>query len=383
MKGYKTRLEPNNKQRTFFNRCAGTSRYVYNWGLAEWKRQYEAWKLDNELKKPSRYGLCVRFNALKDELCPWVREVPYAVTESAFESLGRAFDNFFRNIKQGKTPGYPKFKNRYMSRKFRLRGVKPDTDRVYIPILGDVRLSQNDYIPIGSEYGIYASLSERAGHWYVSILVKDDEDLETELSRKVLGVDFGIKTLATISNGKIFDNPKALNDADAKLKRLQRELSRRTRGGANYAKTKIKLARAHAKVADVRSFTLHQVSDYLTAKCKPDAIVIEDLNVSGMLSNHKLARAVSDVGFNELRSQIEYKAKRYGIEVIVAYWLFPSSKTCHNCGAIKSDLKLSDRIYICGDCGFTLDRDLNAALNLAAYGITAKRAGIACGAEVL
>ena len=379
MKAYKTRLEPNNKQRTFFNRCAGTSRYVYNWGLAEWQRQYEAYKLNNDLKRPSRYGLCAQFNAIKDDLCPWVREVPYAVTETAFESLGRAFDNFFRNIKQGNTPGYPKFKNRYMSRKFRLRGIKPRDDRVYIPKLGEVRMSERDYIPVGAEYGIYSALSERAGYWYISVLVKDEEDITAELSNNVLGVDFGIKELATISNGKVFENPRALNEAETKLKRLQRELSRRTKGGENYAKTKLKLARAHATVSDVRSFTLHQVSDYLTAKCKPSAIVIEDLNVSGMMKNHHLARAVSDVSFNELRQQIEYKAKRHGIEVIIADRWFPSSKTCHNCGAIKSDLKLSDRTYVCGDCGFTLDRDLNAALNLAAYGMNRQTGGDCLG----
>jgi len=383
MKAYKTRLEPNNKQRTFFNRCAGTSRYVYNWGLAEWQRQYEAWKLDNELKRPSRYGLCVQFNAIKDELCPWVREVPYAVTESAFESLGRAFDNFFRGIKQGKTSGYPKFKNRYMSRKFRLRGVKPGADRVYIPKLGDVRLSQNDYIPVGSEYGNYAALSERAGQWFISVLVKDDDDIAADLNDTIIGVDFGIKELAVLSNGKVFQNPKPLNDAERKLKRVQRELSRRTKGGENYKKTKTELARVYAHVSDVRNYTLHVVSDYLTEECKPKTIVIEDLNVDGMLKNHKLARAISDVGFGELRRQIEYKAARMGIEVIIADRWFPSSKACYQCGAIKGGLTLSDRTFVCEDCGFTLDRDLNAALNLAAYGKDVKRTLFACGAEVL
>jgi len=379
MKAYKTRLEPNNKQRSFFKRCAGTSRYVYNWGLAEWQRQYEAWKEDNTLKRPSRYGLCVQFNAIKDELCPWVRDVPYKVTESAFENLGRAFDNFFRGLKQGQNVGYPKFKNRYMSRRFRLCGIKPDTDKVYIPRLGDVRLSQRDYIPVGAEYGIYSSFSERAGYWYISILVKDEADINAELNSKMLGIDFGIKTLATISNGRIFENPKPLYDAESKLKRLQRELSRRTKGGANYSKTKLRLARVYKLVADIREFTLHQVSDYVTAKCHPNAIVIEDLNVIGMLQNHHLARAIGDAGFSELRRQIEYKAERYGIEVMIADRWYPSSKTCHQCGAIKSDLTLADRTFVCEDCGLILDRDLNAALNLAAYGQSRQTDGACLG----
>ena len=368
MRGYKIRLEPNNKQRTFFNKCAGTSRYVFNWGLAEWKQQYEAFKEDDTLKRPSRYGLCVQFNAAKDELCPWVREVPYAVTESAFESLGKAFNNFFRGLKTNEDVGYPKFKSRYGTKRFRLRGVKPQSDRAYIPRLGDVRLSQRDYIPQGVDYGLYATLSERAGRWYISVLVREEKNISTELNHNILGVDFGIKTLATISNGKIFENPKVLCQAEAKLKRLQRELSRRKKGGSNYQKTRRNLAEAHAHVADTRSHVLHQVSDYMTVKCKPEMIVIEDLNVSGMVKNHYLAKAIGDVGFSELRRQIEYKAAWSGIKVVIADRWFASSKTCNRCGVIKKNLTLSDRTYVCEDCGFVIDRDLNAALNLAAYG---------------
>ncbi|MFA5166639.1 MAG: RNA-guided endonuclease TnpB family protein [Candidatus Paceibacterota bacterium] len=365
MKAYKVRLELNNKQKTWCNRCAGASRFVYNWGLSEWKRQYDAYKEDNTLKRPSRYGLCVQFNSEKDVVCKWIREYPYAITEAAFECLGKAFDNFFTRIKKGDSKlGYPKFKNRYSRKTFRLRGVKVESDRVFLPKLGWIRLSQTDYIPVGASYGIYATISERAGHWYISVLVKDETEVKADLNNTVIGIDFGIESLAVLSNGKVFDNPKPLREAQSKLKRLQRELSRRNKGGSNYAKTKARLAKANFTVAKIREHTLHQISSYITNICKPSVIVLEDLNVSGMLKNHCLAQSVSDVGFYELRRQIEYKAIALGIKVVFVDRWFPSSKTCSNCGCIKDDLTLGDRTFVCNDCGLEIDRDLNAAINL-------------------
>jgi len=374
MRAYKSRLELNNKQKSWCNRCAGTTRYVFNWGLAEWQRQYEAYKADNTLERPSQYGLSTQFTQAKDELCPWIRDIPYAVTEAAFQRLGLAFKNFFRRVKKGDDKaGYPKFKGRSGCKSFQLKGVKVERDRVYLPnarhLQGQwVRLSQEDYIPVGAEYGNYATISERAGHWYISILVKDEEDIQADLNPTVIGVDFGIKSLAVLSNGKVFENPKALREAQVKLARLQREVSRREKGSANRKKSVAKLAKAHKRVTDIREHTLHQISDYVTAKCKPSVIVLEDLNVKGMLQNHCLAQAITDVSFAELRRQIEYKAERLGIQVVIADRWFPSSKTCSNCGCVRSDLTLSDRTFICPECGLEIDRDLNAARNLAKYG---------------
>jgi len=370
LKAYKSRLELNNKQRTWCNRCAGVSRFVFNWGLAEWQRQYEAYKADTTLKRPSRFALSVQFNATKDELCPWIREYPYAITEATFERLGRAFDNFFRRVKQGADKaGYPRFKSRRGRKSFQLRGVNVERDRVYLPKLGWVRLSQADYIPVGAQYGVYATLSEQAGHWYIAILVKSAAEIKTALNRQVLGIDLGVKSLAVLSNGKVFENPHTLIVAQARLAKLQREVSRRKKGSANRQKSIARLAKAHKRVTDIRAHTLHQISDYVTAKCKPAVIVLEDLNVAGMLQNHSLARAIADASFSELRRQIEYKAAHLGIEVIIADRWYPSSKTCSNCGAIKADLTLADRVFVCPDCGFEIDRDLNAARNLAALGM--------------
>jgi len=181
----------------------------------------------------------------------------------------------------------------------------------------------------------------------------------------VVGVDLGIKTLAVCSDGATFENPRALATAERKLKRLNRELSRRRKGSKNRAKTRAKLARCHARIANIRSHALHNASYHLTAKTKPQAVVIEDLNVKGMLNNRSLSKAISDVGMGELRRQIEYKGTWYGVEVVTADRWYASSKTCSACGAVNRALTLSDRTYVCAACGAVIDRDLNAALNLA------------------
>ena len=374
-RAYKTELNPNNWQASKFDRFAWVSMAVFNVGLREWKRVYE-----ND-GKPSAYGLKKRFNAVKDDVFPWARSAPYAVTEAAFGDLGDAFKHFFRRVKNGEEPGYPKHKKDKSS--FAVRGLKVKSDRVYIQGVGWVRLKERDYIPTtdsGLKFGTYATISKRAGHWYISALVYEDmPELNDRHKHIVIGVDFGIKELATCSNGKVFKNPKPLVEAERKLNRLQRELARRKKGGSNWQKTKRKLQRAHKRVADIRSHTLHEISSYLTTEVRPRTIVIEDLNVKGMMKNHHLAKAISDVGFGELRRQIEYKAEWYGIEVVLADRWYPSSKTCSRCGVIKSDLTLSDRTFVCDDCGLQIDRDYNAALNLAALGLNRQSDGDCSG----
>jgi putative transposase len=370
MKSYKTELDPNNSQISFFIRCSGAERYVYNWGLAEWKRQYEAGE------KPYRFKLCKQFNAQKDTICPWVRDVPYAITESAFLNLGLAFNNFFRRVKQGSDKvGYPKFKNCHQDKSFQIRNASVENDRVRITGIGWVSLKERFYIPSGEEYGRYATISERAGRWYISVLVKTDED-KIETDGSVIGVDIGIKSLAVCSDGTVYESPRPLNEAQSKLSRLQRELARRQKGGSNRHKSQVKLQRQFAEVSDLRDNALHNISHDIIYNKHPSVVVIEDLNVQGMMMNHHLANALSDSCFGELRRQIEYKAKSAGVQVIVADRWFPSSKTCNVCGCIKDDLTLADREFVC-ECGNRIDRDLNAALNLAAYGRTANRAGIA------
>jgi len=365
---YKTELKPNNKQQGIFARCAGASRYVYNWGLAEWQRQYEA------AKKPSAYGLRVQFNACKDEVCPWIRELPYAVTESAFESLRKAFQNFFRRVKNGDAKvGYPKFKKRGQGGSFQLRGYKTDIDRIWLGrAIGWVRFKERGYIPPEIAYqkkggATYCTISEQAGRWFISVQV-EEPDLEPLNGHGAVGVDVGIKNLASASNGQTFEGTKALYKYERKLARLGRELSRRKKGGANWRKTKAKIAKVHQRIASVRRHAQHQASHHIVEDLKPAVIILEDLNIKGMLQNRRLAKAISDAGMSELHRQISYKAQWRSVQVVKADRWFASSKTCSECGCIKDDLTLSHRTFGCLECGLILDRDLNAARNLAALG---------------
>lgn len=360
LRAYKTELDPNNKQRTFFSQCVGASRFVYNWGLAEWKRQYEAGE------KPSQYGLCKLFNAQKDNICLWIRDLPYAISESAFANLNAAFQNFFRRIKTGEKLGYPKFKKRGVDNSFQIKNTKIESGCVRITGIGWIKLKERDYIPINaSRYGTYATVSERADRWFISVFVEEEIEPSNETMGKPIGVDLGIKNLAVCSNGKTFENPKSLSKQERKLKHLQRELSRRKKGSSRREQTKKKIAKCYLSVSNVRKHTLHEVSHYVAVERKPETIVLEDLNVSGMMKNHHLAKSISDASFSELRRQIEYKAEWNGIEVQIADRFYPSSKTCSNCGCKKEKLDLSERVFRCENCGFELDRDLNAARNLA------------------
>jgi len=368
IRAYKTELNPNNKQQTFFGRCCGASRFTYNWGLAEWKRQYEQWKEEPETaKKPSMYSLKKQFNAQKDDICPWIRSLPYAVTESAFINLGLAYKNFFRRVRNGeKELGYPKFKKRGRSSSFQIRGARVESSKVRIPRVGWVRLKERNYIPIDGVFTAYATVSEKAGRWYISMQAKEEMNPSCN-GTLVVGVDFGINTLAVCSDGTEYENPRPLRIAQRALGKLNRELARRNRGGQNWKKTKMKLQRQHARVANIRKHTLHEISSDLVGK-PVRTIVIENLNVGGMMKNHRLAQAITDVSFAELKRQIEYKAAWSGIEVVLASQWFPSSKACSGCGCIKENLTLANREYTCEHCGLVIDRDLNAALNLAALG---------------
>ena len=240
-----------------------------------------------------------------------------------------------------------------------------DAGKIRLQRIGWVRLAEKDYIPAGRCKILSATVSESAGDWFVSVNVEMSIPEQTPTS-STIGVDMGIKSLAVCSDGKTFDNPKTLDKYSKRLARLQRELSRRVKGSNNRLKTKAKIAKLHRKIADTRKHTLHNISRYVTANTMPKIVVIEDLNVKGMIANRKLSKAIADSAMGELRRQIEYKAAWNNIEVKTADRFYPSSKTCSNCGNIKIELSLSERTYTCAGCGLTIDRDLNAALNLAA-----------------
>ncbi len=363
LRAYKTELDPNNAQRTSFVQCCGVARFVFNWGLAD---RIEKYKQD---EKANLYEQKRRFNALKREKYPWLEGIPYTITAGAFSNLDIAYQNFFRRVKQGKEKaGFPHFKSKKRGLgNFTVRGsLHIEKEQVKMPNIGWVRVKEKGYLPSSDAKILSMTISEQAHRWFVSVQVEQEIPDPKPATNKPLGVDIGIKSLVVLSNGTVFENPKTTAKYAKKLARLNRELCRRKKGGKNREKSKQKIAKLHFKIANVRKHALHQVSDYVTAKIKPSVVVLEDLNVKGMMANHHLAKAIADASFAELSGQIQYKAQWQGIDVVLAGRFYPSSKTCSACGEKKPYLKLSERTFVCPSCGNIIDRDLNAALNLAA-----------------
>jgi putative transposase len=383
LRAYKTELDLNNVQVSACRRHAGAARYAYNFGLGRKQAEYKATG-----KSPSAIDLHRELNALKKTDLPWMYEVSKCAPQEALRDLDAAFSHFFRRCRlkkagtlRGKV-GYPKRKTRKKGLgSFRLTGrIRVFPDAIQLPRLGRLRLKERGYLPVDGVKVLSTTVSEQAGHWYVSIQVEQEHEVPGNTGPAV-GVDLGIKTLATLSDGSHVPNVKPLKRHLRKLRRLQRTVSRRRKGGQNRRKAVRRLAKQHRAVAHIRAHTLHDLTTRL-AKTK-SAIVIEDLNVAGMLKNHRLAQAISDVGFGEFRRQLEYKAQWYGSRVIVAPRFYPSSKMCSGCGWIDEHLTLADRTFCCQNpgCGLVIDRDLNAALNLEKLAASSTESRNACGAD--
>ncbi|MGO8949397.1 MAG: RNA-guided endonuclease InsQ/TnpB family protein [Ktedonobacterales bacterium] len=364
-RAYRTELALNDRQVTACRQHAGAARWAYNWGLRVKQERYQVTKTS-----PTAIELHRELNALKKTDVPWMYQVSKCAPQEALWNLDAAFKNFFRRYalkKQGKWKGklgYPRFKTKKQGLgSFRLTGrIVVSADAIVLPRLGRLRLKERGYLPTGGVQILSATVGEQAGHWYVSLQV-EQEQVVPQNSGPVVGIDLGVKQLATLSDGEVIANPRHLKRRLKKLKRLQRMVSRRKKGGKNRKKAVRKLARLHRQIKQQRSNTLHQVTTRL-AKTK-SVLVIEDLNVSGMLKNHHLAQAIGDVGFSEFKRQLLYKAAWYGARVILADRWEPSSKRCSSCGWGDEGLTLSDRTFHCQTCGLVLDRDLNAARNLA------------------
>lgn len=363
-RGYKTELDPNNKQRTLLAKHAGAARYAFNWALNQKKVAMES-----KSKIPNAIELHRRLNELKQTDLPWMYEVSKCSPQEALRNCDTAFTNFFRRCKQKKKQkGFPRFKNKKSGLgSFRLTGtIKVESQHIQLPRLGKLRLKETGYLPADKKI-LSATVSERAGRWFVSILVEEEIITPVKPTAKV-GVDLGIKSLAIASDGTAYDNPRALSKNIDRLRRRSRQVSKKVKKSQNRKKAAKRLAKLHYKIACIRRDTIHKITSHLT-KTK-SCIVIEDLNVSGMMKNRKLARAIQDVGLFEFRRQLEYKGKWNGCEIVVADRYFPSSKKCSECGWINQDLTLSDRTFICKDCGIEIDRDFNASCNLESYTVS-------------
>ena len=365
LQAYKTKLVLNNMERTWCLRCSGAARWCFNWGLDAMQKAYA------EGRKTSVLAEKRRLNAVKDNEAAWLRDLPYTVLQAAFNNLKSAYKNFFSRVKQGGgKPGFPKFKSRRnASQSFNVRGgISVTETHIKLPRIGWLRLMEHGYLPTAKDIRILSATVSSDDHgatWYVSIQTEQEVPEPALATGNPIGVDLGIKSLAVLSDGTVYDNVRPLQGAERKIKRLSRELARRHKGGSNWLKTKAKLNRAHAKARNVREHYLHQISAETVAK-HPRAIVMENLNVEGMKANHCMARAIADLSMFELRRQIGYKSAWNGSQFILADRWYPSSKTCSRCGAIRDEVSLAERTFVCPDCGFVIDRDLNAARNLAA-----------------
>jgi putative transposase len=363
-RAYKTELDVNDRQVTACKQHAGAARWAYNWGLRIKQERYQATR-----KSPTAIELHRELNALKKTDVAWLYQVSKCAPQEALRNLDAAFAHFLRRCalkKHGKWKGklgYPTCKTRKQGLgSFRLTGrIVVSEKAIVLPRLGRLRLKERDYLPTSEVKVLSATVSEQAGHWYVSVQVEEEQSLP-ENSGPVVGIDLGVTQLATLSDGTVIPNPRHLKRRLKKLKKLQRVVSRRQKGGKNRKKAVHKLAKLHRTIRNQRQNTLHQVTTRL-AKTK-SVLVIEDLHVAGMLKNHHLAQAIGDVGFYEFKRQLLYTASWYGARVILADRWEPSSKRCSGCGWIDEDLTLSDRVFHCEQCGLVLDRDLNAAINL-------------------
>ena len=390
VRGYKTELDLNDRQRTACIRHAGAARFAYNWALARKKAAYQSTG-----KSPSAIDLHRELNALKKTELGWLYEVSKCAPQEALRDLDQAFANFYRRValkRQGKLKGkvgFPQPKSRKKGLgSFTLTGaIRVFEGSIQLPRLGRLRLKERGYLPTSGVKVLAATVSEQAGRWLVSIQVEEEVADPEPAQGESKGVDLGISKLATLSDGTAYENPRALKKAQTKMRRLQRQLARQKKGSRNRSQTKLKIARQHQRIANIRRDALHQATSGIVAKTKPAAerpcvVVLETLNVAGMLKNHRLAQAISDVGMGEFVRQVRYKAAWNGVRVVMADPWYPSSKRCSRCGVVKEQLALSERVYRCGGCGMVLERDLNAARNLVQLATGSSPGSNACGEDV-
>jgi len=352
--GFKTELKLNNNQRTVLLKHCGVSRHAWNWGLALTRAILEHNKInpDSRIKFPSAIDLHKYLVALVKPENPWYYECSKSAPQSALRDLSTAWKQCFKKVS-----GQPRFKKKGKNDSFTLEGICKTIDSFTIQVPKIGKLKTYEKLP-SPEKIKSVTLSRQADRWFISF--KIDIGIQDNVNTTVIGVDLGVKTLATLSTGEVIHGAKSYRINKAKLSRLQWLNRNKIIGSKNWRKAYLKIARLHRKIANIRKDTIHKLTSLLAKN--HGTIVIEDLNVSGMMKNHKLAGAISDMGFYEVRRQLEYKCKLYGsILVVVDRW-FPSSKTCSNCGHKKEVLSLSERVFNCENCNFSIDRDLNAAI---------------------
>jgi len=411
-------MNPTPEQVEYLKRACGTRRFIYNWGREQWEKQYQAYKLEQEtvpeaerlLRPPNANALKAQFHAIREQEYPWTYDVTKCVVEGAISDLGQAYANFFAG--RGNYPNYKKkgksHESFYLSNdkftvgshwiaipglgRFILDGRKQEKDRGKlrrklgtINLAEKLRFVEEGQATVASKKRnrrkqvvcagvkiLGATVSCEAGHWYVSIQVEIKREPPTTPER-VVGVDVGLKQAAMVSDGRRLENQKPLALHLKKLGKLQRKLSKkqktndpttqRTVLSNNYQKQRLKVARKHQQIANIRRDVQHKFTTELARTC--GVIGIEDLNILGMMANRNLARATADAAMGQLLQFLKNKVASAGGNLFVASRWFPSTKRCSCCGHVKKRMPLKHRTYQCHACGLVIDRDLNAALNLA------------------
>ena len=372
-------LDPSPAQERLLLSHAGGARFAFNAGLAHVKEALDA----GDKPEWSLYSLRKWWNSNKDTLAVdadgviWWAENSKEAYSSGLEALAKGLSNWVKSrkgVRKGRRMGFPRFKAKdratprfaYTTGRFGL--IDGDPKALKLPRIGRVHCMENVAERVDGARVLRMTVSRRAGRWYAALTVEREEPAAAKETPRggAVGIDLGIKTLATLSDGTVIKNPRYLRKAERKLKRAQKVLSRKTTGSKRRAKARAKVARLHARVANQRGDAIHKATTWLTQTYSE--ICIEDLNAAGMVKNRRLAKAIMDAAFGEFRRQLEYKTARSGAALHVVDRWFASSKTCSNCGRVKAKLSLSERVFHCDGCGLVMGRDLNAAVNILVAG---------------
>ena len=367
-RGFKYRIYPNESQRDQIARTFGCCRFVYNRALDVKKTAY------------SETGKSIATNDLikmipawkRDPETSWLAQVDSMALQQSIRDLDRAYRNFFRRVREGGKPGFPKFKSRRHARQsYRTNGGKIlDRNHIALPKLGNVRAKVSR--PLQGRFMSVTVSLDAAGRYFATFLCTDVPSKDTTATDREVGIDLGVKMLATLSDGTKIENPRGLERYERKLAREQRRLSRRKgarkseKQSRRYLKQRKRVARIHAKIADARTDALHKVTTMLADENQ--VLCMEDLNAKGMMKNHHLAKAVTDASFGEFARLLEYKCAERGRSFVKIGRFYPSSKTCSACGHRLDTLPLSVRSWDCPACGTHHDRDVNAARNILTEG---------------
>lgn len=352
---HKIKIQPTKKQETYFIKACGVHRFAYNWALNKIEENYK------KGIKSTGYDLSKELNAIKKEQYPWMLEVSKWCCQQPTHDLYQAYKNWWKNSKHFKKPIFKKKgkckdsfylgQNHFNIKNKKLRVAKLGWVRTTKPLRFQGKL-------------LSVTISRTADKWFASVNVETDFNNYPHAceNQDVIGIDLGIKSLLTLSDGNKIEPIKALTINEKKLKKFHKELNRKKKGSKNKKKTALKLSKLYYKITNIRKNYLHLISSYLVKNYR--YIGIEDLNVSGMVKNHKLAKSILDCSWYELKRQLQYKSSLSGSILIEMNRWFASSKICSKCGYKNEELKLSDRTWVCQKCRIKLDRDLNAAINI-------------------